>query len=206
MPIAKTCTVCGVGYATKKPASRFCSYKCRGLGTRGPDSPHYDREARVCLRCGISFICIKSRSVKLCSVQCRALYVSGDRHPNWTGGRWRTANGYIAVNLGQGRQMLEHRLVMGRILGRPILRGEVVHHRDGDKANNSPENLQLMTDEEHRKYESALYHSRVRLAGKKHRTGTPIGSHLPAEARAKLSRARLGYWKTRRQAETDSSH
>ena len=34
-------------------------------------------------------------------------------------------------------------------LGRPLKKGEIVHHRDGDKWNNSPENLEVMTQSEH---------------------------------------------------------
>lgn len=35
----------------------------------------------------------------------------------------------------------EHRIVAEQILGRPLLPGEIVHHIDKDKRNNSPENL-----------------------------------------------------------------
>lgn len=41
------------------------------------------------------------------------------------------------------RTVLEHRLVLARKLGRPLLKHETVHHKDGDRGNNHPDNLEL---------------------------------------------------------------
>lgn len=41
------------------------------------------------------------------------------------------------------RTVLEHRLVLARKLGRPLLSHETVHHKDGDRLNNHPSNLEL---------------------------------------------------------------
>ena len=41
----------------------------------------------------------------------------------------------------------EHRVVAERILGRTLKKGEVVHHIDGDKHNNSPENLMVFRNQ-----------------------------------------------------------
>lgn len=47
----------------------------------------------------------------------------------------------------------EHRVVAEEILGRPLIRGEVVHHIDGNKRNNRPENLMIFRSQaEHARF------------------------------------------------------
>jgi len=43
----------------------------------------------------------------------------------------------------------EHRVIMENYLSRKLIKGEIVHHLDGNRHNNSIENLQLMTQSEH---------------------------------------------------------
>lgn len=43
----------------------------------------------------------------------------------------------------------EHRVIAEEKIGRKLKRGEIVHHIDGNKANNHPDNLQVMTQSEH---------------------------------------------------------
>lgn len=59
------------------------------------------------------------------------------------------SRGYI-VNNGSGTYAFQrlHRVVMARILGRPLQRWELVDHRDGDKLNNRRENLRLCNSSE----------------------------------------------------------
>lgn len=65
-------------------------------------------------------------------------------------------NGYKLVPAPEGHPnadskgyVREHRLVMEKKLGRYLEPHEVVHHKDGDKLNNDPENLELTTLAEH---------------------------------------------------------
>jgi len=45
----------------------------------------------------------------------------------------------------------QHRLVAEKMLGRKLVKGEIVHHKDGNKKNNAENNLEVMTQAEHMK-------------------------------------------------------
>jgi hypothetical protein len=62
-------------------------------------------------------------------------------------------SGYYRV-FADGKWVYEHRYVMEKKLGRPLVQREVVHHKDGDRQNNSPDNLQLFCKPDHDRYET----------------------------------------------------
>ena len=68
-------------------------------------------------------------------------------------GKERTAvlgqGGYKYFWISDGTSIKEHRAVMEQMIGRKLEPGEEVHHIDGDRANNNPSNLMLLTKSEH---------------------------------------------------------
>lgn len=108
----------------------------------------YHRQPRTpCLDCGTTDKGIESKRCRICSGKSRL----GANHPNWTGGRTLNAGGYVVLS-GQHDHpnacmpygtLQEHTKVMSEILGRPLLAGESVHHKNGVRHDNRPENLEL---------------------------------------------------------------
>lgn len=79
-------------------------------------------------------------------------------NPNWKGGRSIASNGYILLRVGVSHPLAdvrgyayEHRVVAEKKLGRRLEKGEEVHHRDGNKQNNDPENIDVLRRAEHAK-------------------------------------------------------
>ena len=73
----------------------------------------------------------------------------GENHHLWKGGKYQSRYGYIVVNcpkhpFASARHLVyEHRLVMEKTLGRYLQPYEKVHHINGNKKDNNPENLML---------------------------------------------------------------
>ena len=74
-------------------------------------------------------------------------------------------SGYVEYTRGKNKGRSQHRVIMEEILGRKLSSDEHVHHIDGDRSNNDPSNLMVMTASEH-----AAHHAMKNLKNRRRRS------------------------------------
>lgn len=144
--VTVACAECGKEYQTyrawlKRVKSPTCSRQCNGKA-RGREWGKHGHKAAAA-RTPESLAALRAK-------------MTGERNPAWKGGVTykRPKGNYIgpvyvrcpaefASMARSDGYVMEHRLVMARRIGRPLLRTEVVNHIDHNPRNNDPANLEL---------------------------------------------------------------
>lgn len=147
------CDTCGKEFYRRpsmvKPIN-YCSQRCY----------HADKQTTVqCEKCGKVFMRLKSDVSEhiFCSVECAREYIRfiGSQTMRRINQTEEHRAKLRAAKLGKGHKDTyektfgrhTHRIVAEQMLGRPLKPGEVVHHIDGNKRNNNPENLMVFASQ-----------------------------------------------------------
>lgn len=163
-------------YPSRASRTKFCSRACYAAwlseNQRGDRHPMHGRRHRP-------------ESLARMSEEKRATARRGSDSPTWKGGT-HISRGYVMVALtalpadeqtifepmatrSSGRVIPEHRLVMARRLGRPLRPSEVVHHKNGVKTDNRPENLEITGNDDHKRQHQSVLRELKRLRGENER-------------------------------------
>ena len=152
------CKICDISFPDQRRFSSHLRWTHEGVA-------HYYEtyEPKSCTLCGApikfkQYYTTRYFAAKLCSKSCCGKGPAGIQHYNWRGGRIVGSEGYILRKLAsipqedrelvkpmlrKSKYVSEHRYVMAKKLGRALLKTEVVHHINGIKNDNTPENLEL---------------------------------------------------------------
>ena len=158
----KLCIHCGKEFTVpfaRRDTAKFCSRLC------SDSHPRKHNEVQ-CRECGKLFPMKESQSQRnnrmgnFCSSQCnsnaRSRLYSGDKNPNWKGGRNFDSDGYAIYSdvasrkLGLGTLKVHQANVLIHLGLKKIPQRMHVHHRDCDRTNNDIDNLQLINASDHK--------------------------------------------------------
>jgi hypothetical protein len=152
-----SCVACGKAFQVtpawyKTGRRRYCSKACRVTRERAPSNLGnvHTPEARARM-----------------SEKATGRFLQ-EKSSQWKGGRFKSIGGYVSVMISTlppevqamaaqmahksgktSRYILEHRINAAVMLGRPLTAQEIVHHRNGVKDDNRPENLLVTSFAEH---------------------------------------------------------
>ncbi len=130
----KVCVTCTKRFHADNPKRRFCSRVCANAALLRPV---------FCAQCGQPCKLPKHRYCsKACVNTMRKLRGDKVTRGRPLGATRMATDGYIAERV-EGGFRLQHRVVMERKLGRALLPRETVHHLNGVRTDNRPENLEL---------------------------------------------------------------
>lgn len=115
---------------------------------------HMKKVKFTCFRCGTEFERAYPKPAKrrFCSQSCNMKQLNEEMNPTRMDDetKAKVREGHLKLNKGEGKTYKklhgrhEHRVVAEQKLGRPLKKGEIVHHIDGNKLNNHPDNLEVL--------------------------------------------------------------
>lgn len=163
----RQCNVCGKEFELSSrfhPTQKYCSTKCCANASH---RRRYNLSIKtldlICAVCEKKFTQKRANNTQYCHIKCKKLAASrrlkglpinGPRKHIWGSGHINK-NGYRVIskpdhpNSIKGKrsgQIMEHTFVMSEHIGRPLIKGETVHHKNGIRDDNRIENLELWSN------------------------------------------------------------
>lgn len=128
-----------------------------------------------CTQCGKvkdRYVTRKNQKNYFCNTKCKGLWQSknlvGENNMRWKGG-FIYENGYKMLNMPdhhrahQNGYVYEHIVVAEKKFNKKILRPMQIHHLNGVRDDNRPDNLDIVTPQEHEKWTvKKIYEKRIR--------------------------------------------
>lgn len=162
MPIVR-CRGCDVRVQARAINKLWCDNCARER--RRTYHSQYDKYTRrkPCPECG-STIGLRASLCRPCENKTRVTRYLGEKNPNWQGGRIVDNQGYAHVRVkpsGPNPYRREHHVVWEETHGKPLPKRWVVHHLNGVRDDNRPENLLGISRRDHHIQHEA-YRVRIR--------------------------------------------
>lgn len=146
------CEQCG----KRTQGRRFCTDRCKWTwhNHNRTLTPNTFYRCEVCSRKVAKYLTPSAQARqhvvnRFCSRTCAGRWRRGENHPMWRGGEPVDSDGYVYAMCPGHKQanargyVFKHRLVMESHLGRLLRKSEVVHHKNGNRADNRIGNLTL---------------------------------------------------------------
>lgn len=161
--VSRECVICGTTVWRKSNSDfnrsktgPYCSEKCLSVRRKMPKK---EKVTKPCIICGTPVTRIPSHMLEnaCCSKACtekyrkqRASKMAKELNPTKMTPEVRAKLRKARLGKGEGKSYEKtygrhtHRVVAEEKLGRKLKPGEIVHHIDGNKRNNHPDNIQVL--------------------------------------------------------------
>lgn len=166
----KKCPHCDKEFETDRVTKKYCTKVCTNRARacrhykafKGGEGSPYSRNHgnKICEFCKKEFT-PKDKTKKYCSMECsssdRKKFLSIPECLEQASRKLDKKIGYVRVYCPMHPEantwgyVYEHRLIMEGVIGRHLTKNEHIHHINGKRWDNRPENLQIMSPSDHSK-------------------------------------------------------
>lgn len=154
MVFEKICILCHDSFTSRQPACKFCP-TCRGKKQDAYDTRKYRWQTNnKCIDCKKP-ITDKAKRCHSCGARHHNNQQRGANNPRWIGGKVYASDGYIRVlnrthpRARKSGYVYQHILVWEEANKMPLPKGYVIHHLNGIRDDNRPQNLIALPRKKH---------------------------------------------------------